>query len=61
MVSVFHGRFVTEPQKAPALTRSQTVEAVTGESKRRRRAQRSGAEEEGKGKGGEDARAEREE
>lgn len=33
MVSVFPGRFVTEPQKAPALTWSQTVKAVTGESR----------------------------
>lgn len=33
MVSVFPGRFVTEPQKAPALTRSQTAKAVTGKSR----------------------------
>lgn len=46
MVSVFPGRFVTEPQKAPALTWSQTVKAVTGESR---------------GRTGEQARAEREE
>lgn len=37
MVSVFPGRFVTEPQKAPALTRSQTVKAVTGKSRGRTR------------------------
>lgn len=30
MVSVFLGRFVTKPQKAPALTASQTVKAVVG-------------------------------
>lgn len=30
MVSVFPGRFVTKPQKAPALTVSQTVKAVAG-------------------------------
>lgn len=30
MVSVFPGRFVTKPQKAPALTASQTVKAVAG-------------------------------
>lgn len=48
MVSVFPGRFVTEPQKAPALTRSQTVKAVTGKSRGRRREQ--GRAEEGEGR-----------
>lgn len=43
MVSVFPGRFVTEPQKAPALTRSQMVKAVTGEERgRTRRAEEGG-------------------
>lgn len=36
MVSVFPGRFVTKPQKASALTQSQTVKAVTGKSKENR-------------------------
>lgn len=54
MVSVFPGRFVTEPQKAPALTRSQTVQAVTGKRRERRRDQRRSEEgEEGPGSGGE--------
>lgn len=39
MVSVFPGRFATEPQKAPALTPSQTVKAVAGRSRGRRREQ----------------------
>lgn len=47
MVSVFPGRFVTEPQKAPALTLSQTVKAVTGKRRGRRREQ--WRAEEGKG------------
>lgn len=48
MVSVFPGRFVTEPQKAPALTWSQTVKAVTGKSRGRRRER--GRAEEGEGR-----------
>lgn len=47
MVSVFPGRFVTEPQKAPALTLSQTVKAVTGKRRGRRREQRRAEEEKG--------------
>lgn len=35
MVSVFPGRFVTKPQKAPALTASQTVKAVAGKHRGR--------------------------
>lgn len=45
--SVFPGRFVTEPQKASALTWSQTVKAVIGKSRGRRREQ--GRAEEGEG------------
>ncbi|TNN82981.1 hypothetical protein EYF80_006938 [Liparis tanakae] len=40
--------FVTEPQKAPALTRSQTVKAVTGKSRERRR--EPGSADEGEGR-----------
>lgn len=36
MVSVFPGRFVTKPQKAPALTVSQTVKAVADKYRGRR-------------------------
>lgn len=36
MVSVFPGRFVMKPQKAPALTGRQTVKAGAGKSKARR-------------------------
>jgi len=39
MVSVFAGRFVTKPQKAPALTESQTVKAVAGKYRGRRAAE----------------------
>lgn len=39
MVSVFPGRFVTKPQKAPALTVSQTVKAVADKYRGRRAAE----------------------
>lgn len=47
MVSVFPGRSVMKPQKAPALTGRQTVKAVAGEKGRqgeRRRMRREGGE-----------------
>lgn len=40
MVSVFPGRFVMKPQKAPALTGRQTVKAGAGKSKARRAGER---------------------